>query len=71
MRWPAALIILGVIALLAVSCETLQPSNAAAVLRKFCALSQSSIASVLLTPQQVEAGRVVCSAVGMRLGEAP
>jgi hypothetical protein len=34
----------------------------------FCSLKQSAIGQVLLTPEQIAAGRVVCAAVGAGMG---
>jgi len=43
-------------------------TNARAALHTFCTLKQSEIVQVLLTPEQFQAGRIVCSAIGDSLG---
>jgi len=43
-------------------------TNARAALHTFCTLKQSDILQVLLTPEQLQAGRVVCKAIGDPLG---
>jgi hypothetical protein len=43
-------------------------TNARMALHVFCTLKQTEIAQVLLTEQQLQAGRVVCSAIGDPLG---
>jgi hypothetical protein len=42
--------------------------DARSVLDRFCRLKQSAIAQVLLSPQQMAAGRIVCGAIGEGMG---
>ena len=55
-------------------CEAVnQPETAAHALREFCALHKAQITHVLQTPDQIQAGKIVCLTVGRSLGasEAP
>ncbi|WP_233866577.1 hypothetical protein [Paraburkholderia adhaesiva] len=56
--------------LLLAACENVPDggSTAKAVLTTFCRLHQAQIFDVLLTPKQIEAGHVICAAVGQPLG---
>ena len=44
------------------------PTDARSALNTFCTLKQTQIAQVLLTPELLQAGRVVCNAIGDPLG---
>jgi hypothetical protein len=47
----------------------MQPHETAQhALRVFCAAHRNEIVQTLLTPEQQRAGQIVCSAVGMNLG---
>lgn len=48
-------------------CSVMNPT-ASDVLKKFCDFHASDIGQVLLSPEQKQAGAVVCGAVGLRLG---
>ena len=53
------------------ACETIignTPDAARTALRAFCVLHRAEITHVLLTPTQIQAGHIVCAAVGLALG---
>jgi hypothetical protein len=52
------------------ACSTLGTvvGDARTVLDSFCRLKQTQIAQILLTPQQLAAGRIVCYAIKDPLG---
>jgi hypothetical protein len=52
------------------SCQNMPSSGETAqhALRVFCALHRADILNTLLTPEQQQAGTIVCLAVGMGLG---
>jgi len=52
------------------SCEHVPGTigDAKQVLHTFCTLKKTDIAQVLLTPAQLQAGRIVCEAIGDPFG---
>jgi len=54
-----------------IGCEQMQQHQETAqqALRIFCAAHRNEIIQTLLTPEQQRAGQIVCSAVGMHLGQ--
>jgi len=50
------------------ACAQMTVGNARVALNAFCTLKRTDIAQVLLTPAQLQAGEVVCNAIGDPLG---
>jgi hypothetical protein len=71
MRYLTIMFVATVVSLSLMSCEGGLPGmggDARSVLDRFCRLKQSAIAQVLLSPQQMAAGRIVCGAIGEGMG---
>ena len=57
------------VGLIVTSCQQMNHENARQALQIFCSAHRNEIIQSLLTPEQQRAGQIVCSAVGMHLGQ--